>query len=367
MSKHEGNFIPPSAFTTTFLLADILDMQLLAFLALLGLGLARPMEGPSQPSSEQEASSGQGPSSVQGPSSALGAPSSQEQGNVPIEPDAPPPPPHVQLPEVPQGYPSRLISFGTPQHFPTIDLDVVVGFEGLDGADYTFHEAGRELQLTNLYGQAGLLIRGTSPRNIVYTVGARFALNNPRPVYDAIMAAWYLSGDDRSRITAVTTIVPTLGNRNNFAQVMTDWVDDFQHDLFFHLPYTEPSAPMPYDFRPITVDDGDRIVDVASFTTTPVFRQTGQPEDLYGDIRQTPIGSGFMAPLPPRVPDPPTPPGGASSAGQLSQGGGFWACLSKPFSCCCKGEESSSGDDPGVEMVGLGLGRLKTREKQPRR
>ena len=260
------------------------------------------------------------------------SPDSPEVAGPPVRLGPPPPPPdyvEIRLPPLPRGYPNRLILFRSPPSIQPLHHGREIGYRGRDNVGFTFHDFGRELQVSNLYGQAVLLLQGLGRGGIPFTVGARFALNDPSPVVEAVVMARHLAGEATERIHRLTLVMPTLGEGNSRtdSRIMNDWIVELESYLEYQLPSATPTLPGLYSYRPIT--ENTERVSLWNFITTPQFRDSGDPDDLEGARRAVGIDGGSMAPPPPIPPDPLTP----SLSPSEDDGGGLWACILSPFSC----------------------------------
>ena len=313
----------------------------------------QPVEQPEEQATDRPAS----PPASTSADQSIGQPGSQrlsQSSSRPLNQSEPglASPSNIHFPPLPPDYPRRLVIFRSPRHTVSFQQSMELGHDGSEGMDWCFHgNEGPELQVSNVYGQGVLFIQGFGPFGDAFTVAAKFNLNNPRPVRQAVTQARTIADDELGDVTFLTIIMPSIRSRRRSGfdneDITRDWSNRLQENLRRALPYTEATPPVVYEYNPIT-EHTDAIVSVPiwSFRTTPNFRENPHSTRLMRLARHVTIDHGMLSPVRSNVQEmPPSPPSCRAASQQSQAGGGFLSCFLSPFRCITSQDDSDTSSD----------------------
>ena len=156
----------------------------------------------------------------------------RSRGSSPDASRRPPGEVEVIFPPIPRGWPLDLVAFETDTSVGHGDTEV--GVDGEEGFDWTYQNLQQTIKISNLRGQFGLIIRGRNVDTDAFSVGARFAINNPLIFRQALYRALRLSGQ-ASLVSSVFVIVPQIAGKESQSEGIATHIRN-------ELTYIFPSA-----------------------------------------------------------------------------------------------------------------------------
>ena len=204
-------------------------------------------------------------------------------------PSRPAPEADIDFIPLPPEWPTNLRTFESGGSVHASKGFVQVGANGRDGWDYSFQNQGHPVQVSNLRGQAGLIISGVNPDGDEWSVAARFALNNRAPFRRAVEKAQSLAGPPEF-VQVVILILPAIGPNGAISENVGAHIRNELAAFYQSRPQIEPLQL--YPFNPITPQT--RHVTLYDYRTTTEWTVLHRSEHV---VPYVPPRAGFLARL----------------------------------------------------------------------